>query len=449
MRIGHGWVLGIAVHTAALLWGSALVSFGQEFVAPPVGVPANNSGAFPATTSAPVCPSVCRLSLEDARQRAVATNRALGLAHLNVDSKHYATNAATKDYYPKILGNVTYFHFDNPLGSVLTTRGTILPSTITANVLNQDSTLSTVMVAQPITKLIAVNALVRISAADEKIAQAKLDQGTKEMLSDVTQVYYGLCGALHIQAALQLQETVLQQQLAAMNLPDVRIGLVEIRQGLLQVQGQVRDLTDELNDLVGLPPGTALVIEDPVPPLPPVATAEQASQMAQCYNSEIREAEQTICKAEAALKVAQMDYLPDVNVVGGYANQTFANYIQNNFNYVGVTATYTFWEWGKKHDVELQRQTDLTLAHQNLQVTRDKVELAARKSFGAFDQALAGYRLAGEMVQACQDAEKSANNPTALVSAKTATAKAQLAYMKAEIDYRVAHAQLTQTLGQP
>ncbi len=104
---------------------------------------------------------------------------------------------------------------------------------------------------------------------------------------------------------------------------------------------------------------------------------------------------------------------------------------------------------GQEARCRLERQTDLTLAHQNLQVTRDKVELAARKSFGAFDQALAGYRLAGEMVQACQDAEKAANNPTALVSAKTATAKAQLAYMKAEIDYRVAHAQLTQTLGQP
>ena len=35
MRMGHGWVLGIAVHTAALLWGLALVSFGQEFVASP------------------------------------------------------------------------------------------------------------------------------------------------------------------------------------------------------------------------------------------------------------------------------------------------------------------------------------------------------------------------------------------------------------------------------
>ena len=444
----------MAAHAAIVLLGFRHATWGQEWVAPPVGIPANTPPVSPTSpqfvsTALPVVPQVCRLSLEDARQRALVANRALVLAHLNVDGKRYATAAATKDYYPKILGNVTYFHFDNPLGSVLTTRGAILPTTISANVLNQDSTLSTVFVAQPITKLIAVNALVRISEADEKIAQAKLDQGTKQLLSGVTQVYYGLSGALHIQAALQLQASLLEQQLALTNAPDLRIGLVELRQGLLQVQGTVRDLSDQLNDLVGLPPVTALVIEDPVPPLPPVATADQASQMAQVCNSEIREAEQTICKAEAALKVAHMDYLPDVNVVGGYANQTFANYIQNNFNYVGVTATYTFWEWGKKHDVELQRQTDLSLARQNLQVTRDKVELAARKSFGAFDQALAGYRLAGDMVQACEAAEKVANTPAALLSAKTATGKAQLAYMKAEIDYRVAHAQLMQTLGQP
>ncbi len=31
-----------------------------------------------------------------------------------------------KDYFPKVLGSVTYFHFDNPLGTVLTTRGTVL-----------------------------------------------------------------------------------------------------------------------------------------------------------------------------------------------------------------------------------------------------------------------------------------------------------------------------------
>jgi outer membrane protein TolC len=186
---------------------------------------------------------------------------------------------------------------------------------------------------------------------------------------------------------------------------------------------------------------------DPVPALPGVQNVDQAGQMALVCNPEVREAEQTIAKAEAALKVARMDYLPDVNIIGGYANQTDASYIQDNFTYLGITANYTFFEWGKKNDVALQRQTDVALARQNLNVTRDKVLLEARKAYLNFDQALQAYRLSGEMVQACLDAEKGAANQTALAAAKGATAKAQLEYMKAEISYRVAHAQLAGAIG--
>jgi outer membrane protein TolC len=417
----------------------------DSYSLPPVA-PSSFSPPPIASISLPT-PSVCRITLDEARQRALANNKALALAHLNVGEKQHATAAASKDYFPKVLGNVTYFHFDNPLGSVLTTRGIILPTTISANVFNQDTTLSTALVAQPITKLIAVNALVQISRADESIAQAKLDARTKQVLSGVTQAYYELSGAQRIQAALQLQGTMLEQLVAAHPTPELHINLVEVRQGLLQVQGQVQELNDQLNDLLDLPPGTVLELVDLVPPSPPVQSAEQAAQMALACNPEILEAQQNIAKAEAALKIAHMDYYPDVNVVGGYANQTGASYIQNNFTYLGVTATYTFWEWGKKSDVSRQRETDIALAHQNLQVTRDKVQLDARKAFGAFDQALSAYRLAGEMVQACQDAERGAANPAAVMSTKGATAKAELEYMKAEIGYRVAHAQLMGTIG--
>ncbi len=191
-----------------------------------------------------------------------------------------------------------------------------------------------------------------------------------------------------------------------------------MRQGLVQVQGQVQGLTDELNDLLNFPPGTVVELADPVPPLPPVASSEQAGQMALSCNPEVLEAQQGVAKAEAALKIAKMDYLPDVNVIGGYANQTDASYIQNNFTYLGVTANYTFWEWGKKNDVLHQRETDIALAHQNLQVTQNKVQLEARKSYSAFDQALQSYRLASEMVQACQDAEKGARTPADVMTTK-------------------------------
>jgi outer membrane protein len=394
--------------------------------------------------SAPPAAGLVRLSLDDARQQALAQNKALALAHLNVDSKQHGTSAATKDYLPKVLGSVTYFHFSDPLGSVLTTRR---GSTVSATVLNQDTALSTALIAQPITKLIAIHANVQVSRADEQIAQAKLDGASRAILSGVTQAYYGLYGAQRILAALRLQETVVVQAIGPTPAPEARISLIELRQGMAQVQGQVQELTDQMNDLLGLPAGTSLELVDALPASPPVQSAEQAVQLAMTGSPDIREAEQTILKAEAALQVARMSYLPDVNVVGGYANQTGASYIQQNIGYLGVTANYTFWEWGKKQNVTSQRQADLAMAHQNLQVTRDKIALDTRKAFGAFEQAGTVYQLAGEMAQARQDAERTAPNQAAALAAKAATAAAQLEAMKAEIAYRVAHAQLQAAIG--
>jgi outer membrane protein len=395
-------------------------------------------------------PAARRLTLEEARQLALQNNQSLALARLNVMTKEHATAAARKDYFPKLLGNVTYFHFNENLGTVVTAASGasgsfgILPPggvTKTVAVLNQDSALSTVFVAQPITKLIAVNAAVQLARADENTARAQLDKGARELLSGVTQAYQGLLGAQRIQTALELQVKLLEEVLAAHPAPEVRVGLVETRQGLLQVRGQVRDLTDQLNDLLDLPPCTALELVDPLPPDLPVRCADEAVQLALAHNPEVREAEQTIAKARAALQVARMDYLPDVNVIGGFANQTIASYVQPDIGYLGVTGSYTFWEWGKRRDVKNQRLTQIALAQQNLRVVSDKVQLEARKTFTAFEQAREAFRLAGEMVQARKDAEKAAAGKAA-VQARADTARAELDAMKAEIAYRIAHAQL-------
>jgi outer membrane protein TolC len=180
---------------------------------------------------------------------------------------------------------------------------------------------------------------------------------------------------------------------------------------------------------------------DPIPIDLPVRNAEEAAQLALSCNLEVREAEQSIVKAEAALQVAKMAYIPDVNVIGGYANQTGASYIQPNIGFVGVTANYTFWDWGKRRDLKRQRETDIAMAQQNVQVTIEKVRGEARKAYGSFEQARDAYKLAGEMVQARKEAEKAATG-TAAIQAKAETSKAQLEEMKAEITYRVAYAQL-------
>jgi outer membrane protein TolC len=387
------------------------------------------------------------LTLDEARQLAANCNKSIALAQLNVLEKQHATRAAGKDYFPKVLGSVTYFNFNDDLGSVVSvprgTRGILAPGVTTFNVavLNQNSALSTLMLAQPITKLIAVNAAVQIARADQAAAQAQLDKGLQDLLSGVGQAYYGLLGVQRIEAALAMQVGMLDQMLASKSDPELRILTLGTKQALSQVREQVQELTDQLDTLLGLPPDTRLELADPMPADLPVHSAEEAAQLALSGNAEIRQAEQSIAKAHAALQVAKMDYVPDVNVIGGYANQTFASYIQPNIGFVGVTANYTFWDWGKRRDIKRQRDMDIAMAEQNVRVTIDKVRGEARKAYANFEQARDAYKLAGEMVKARQDAEKGAAAAAAM-QAKADTSKAQLEEMKAEIAYRVAYAQL-------
>jgi outer membrane protein TolC len=391
-------------------------------------------------------PPARRLTLEEAKQLALADNKSLALARLSIEEKRHIKAAAWKDYFPKIIGNVTYLHFNDNLGSLLTAPnlglGLIPPGTaISTTAIRQDSTFVTPLVVQPLTKLIAVNAAVQIARADEVAARAQLDKGTRDLLSGVAQAYYALLGAQRIEAAVALQVQMLEEQIKATPLPALRIGLLEARQGLVQVRGQMRELTEQLNNLLDLPPCTWLELVEPIPAEPPVHCADDAAQAALTNSPEVRAAEQNLAKARAALQVARMDYIPDVLLFGGYQNQSALSIIQPNISFLGLTANYTFWEWGKRRNITNQRKADIALAQQNVEVIRDKVLLEARKAYNSFEQAREAYQLAGAMVQARKDVEKAAFGPAA-IQAKADTARAELDYMKAEISYRVAHAQL-------
>jgi outer membrane protein TolC len=395
-------------------------------------------------------PQTYRLTLDEAKQLALQNNQNLVLARLNVAEKRYGISAARRDYLPKIFGNVTYLHFNDDLGTVLTAGrgplGIVPPISKFVAVYSQDTTIASVVAAQPLTKLILVNAGVQIAKADTDAAQAQLDKGTREVLSGVAQAYHGLVGALRIQNALALQVKLLEEVLQAKPLPPLRVALVEAKQGLAQVRGQVQELTDLLNDLLGLPPCTVLEVVDPVPADLPLRCADEAAQMAVANSPQIREAATSVAKAEAALQAAKVDYIPDVNVLGGYVNQSLQSYVQPNIGFVGVTASYTFVDWGKRGQVRRQREALIAVARQNLRVTADKVQQEARKAYGTYVQAREAYKLAGEMVQARKEAEKAAEGMAAL-EAKGDTAKAELELMKAEITYRVAHAQLAAAIN--
>src|SRR5581483_123879 len=71
----------------------------------------------PAAKASP--PGVLRLTVEEAKQQALASSNLLSIAALNEEGKGHAIKAAQADYFPKVVGSALLFHFDDDLGKVI------------------------------------------------------------------------------------------------------------------------------------------------------------------------------------------------------------------------------------------------------------------------------------------------------------------------------------------
>jgi outer membrane protein TolC len=173
-------------------------------------------------------------------------------------------------------------------------------------VLNQDTALNTVAVVQPITDLLKVRQGVKIAQADEGIAQAQLEKGTRELLSGVEQLYWGLLAAQRIRAGAQAAVAG-TEPLAQTGDLEARTALVEGQQALQEVSNQVADLQEQLAILLNLPTCTQFELVEPPLPSAPVQCADEAVGLALANSPDIREAEQNIAKARAAVAAAKLD----------------------------------------------------------------------------------------------------------------------------------------------
>ena len=100
-----------------VLSGAALVS--------PAGLSSSPTAPPEAPAAQPVKgkPTAVRLTLDEAKQRVVANSKLLALAATNVEGKGYATKAMRAQSFPQVIGSTVYFHFNDDLGSVVTTPG--------------------------------------------------------------------------------------------------------------------------------------------------------------------------------------------------------------------------------------------------------------------------------------------------------------------------------------
>jgi outer membrane protein TolC len=377
------------------------------------------------------------ITLDEAQAQAVATT-VKNLGRLGMDAAKYHRQAVQADFFPKLDASFLNLHYNKFMGQTLQLfrRDAALP------LFGKDETVVALTLAQPVTQLLQVRQAVNVARADEEIARAKAAGLTSQIATNVEQTYFALLIAQrqHTVAEMRIKMLESAPQLASAtppaNMMETKNALLDASKELAAADHEVTRLTQSLNALIGFPADTKLALAAPEPGTDTISMP-QATQQAVANSTEVMEAQQTVVKARAASKLSKLEYVPAVTVIGGYINQTqpVLPLLPNDFSFIGFTATYNIFDFGKREKTISERNTQVSMAEANLTLVQAKVAAAVQKAF-----------LDCERTRKIRDLTRqlaiSYSYPASVMDNAAARAKAEAEMFQAEMDYRGASAQL-------
>jgi len=419
------------------------------------------------------------IPLDEAIQMAVQKNANVKLAAQKAkeaEAKVVQTRAA---YFPEVTNQTNAVHVGDrefvtiPQGALGTYTATgPLPGTNEKIPLgDQNFAVSQTTLAQPVTQMLKIHSAVNAAQAEARSAQSDLDRARNEISLAVKKAYYGLLSARQHKLAGELRvEAGLAQLKEARDATESGVALqvkalegeaqiADAQNSLGKLEDDIADMENTFNDLVGLPLGSTVELVEPDGENQP-AQAEgtpltEREEQSLAHNPELLAARQQVAKANAGLKAARDEYIPDVSIIATYVYQTGAPLLPENAGAVGVRLDWTITEFGKRIGLVRERKAQVAEAHENLRATENRVRMdvasearkihrsettldAARKSVEARTELV---RIVGNEVQA-----KTANE-SALKGAQAQLAEAKAQLFDALSQRFIAQAELSRTEG--
>jgi outer membrane protein TolC len=157
------------------------------------------------------------------------------------------------------------------------------------------------------------------------------------------------------------------------------------------------------------------------------------------------EAEQTAIKARAGRNLARLEYVSDVVVLGGYSHQNMIPLLPGDFRYIGVMATYTVFDSGKREHTVKMRNAQVEAAELAVQLTKAKVAAGVKTSYFEMDRSRTLSQLSQRMVSASRVVNAGYQADGSEVKEERARLEAEM--FQAELTYREAFARLMNFMG--
>jgi outer membrane protein TolC len=417
---------------------------------------------------------VRHLTLTEAVHLAISQNRALKIARLKVAESEHRKAGERSAYFPSLKNESNVLHVTDlqnigiPAGAFGTVGGSYVPPQNT--ILPQGRTTiysSGTQLSQPLTQLIRIRDANRIAAADVVISRDDLTKAENEIALEVHSLYFGI-----LIAQMQKQAAEQQTQYADASLreseDEVRNGsalkvaaiqrqatVLESRQSVLTADLQLSDLTTQLNDLLGLPLDTKLQLNNDVPSDFTQRSSEEYVQTAWSQNPQIKAAEVSVEKAQAAVGSAKTAYIPDVTAYARQSYQDGVPFFVRNFGTFGINMSWEVFDFGKRRAEVRERQDQLAVAEENLRRLKEQVAVSIERSYNKMLRTRSLLEVATQVVKLRQESERLAQNQlvqgAVMVSdrrqATAATYKAQADFLQANLGYLLAWAELQEAVG--
>ena len=360
------------------------------------------------------------LTLDDAIRLAVANNRSLKIASLEVDKSKWQVAEVKTKRLPSFSGSVlgsqllNDVSFNFPAGAFGNIPGVGPFPTADTKVTTSRQPIAYVMsqAMQPLSQLYKINLGVRAQELSAKIAGEKARAERQNLVKDVKQAYYAVlqseseleAAEANVKEYQELDRVVLQRvsQEAALKSDslDVKAKFANEKYKLVQLRNTLDSQKEYLNNLLGRDIRTGFETEKV-----PVTSFEEvdlklAQSRALGQRPEIKQAELSMRQAEYDRRMAKADYIPDVGIAFNYASNFNVDVLPRNMTSIGFEMKWEPWDWGRRRDIINQKKVTETQAQTQLHDAQVRVLMDVNTRFRKLEES----RMLISVAQAERDA---------------------------------------------
>lgn len=429
------------------------------------------------------------LDLDSCRSLAVANNKDLRTAEMQIQSAHYKRKSAFTNYLPKVSATGIYMHTDKEIsllndeqkGSLsgigdalsvpmLNSVGQGLVNALRTDTRNIAATA--IMLSQPVYMGGKIRAYNNITRYAENIARDMHNLKYQELIVDVDETYWTIISLTArqklAQSYLNLVETLdgdIRQMIDAgfatkADGLSVKVKVNEAKVAIIQVDNGIQILKQRLCQLCGIPIDTSIELADENHEADPSEDMLAEDSAVWKSRPELSALATSIMIADEKVKIARSEFLPNIALTGGY----FATYpsVFNSFEKkfkgtwnIGVAVNIPILTWGDRKYKVKEAKADAAAARFSFEETREKVELQVSQSLQRITEArekhiaaLSSQEAADENLRYATLGLKEGTIPVSnVIEAQTAWLSAKTVLISSDIDLRLAHLYLKKSLG--